>query len=250
MKAPQKELRFNPGLEFRLQQDQDGSRKLTGYAAVFNTLSYDLGNFKERIAPGAFARSINSNADVVALSDHDRNYGVLGRTKSGTLRLSEDHIGLRFECDLPNTTLGNDTATSVSRGDIDSCSFAFRAAKATWDDTKTGPIRTLNDVDLVDITVLSVMPAYPGTSVQLRSLMFPDGQIEVPAPIETRDDTPTDADDPNIVDETEDGCNCQCESCLAGNCATCSDCSDPDNCDDGEVRSNQLLAELLAHRLI
>ena len=152
---------------------------MSGYAATFDNLSHDLGGFKEKINRGAFSRSLKSNVDVVALSEHDAHKGVLGRTKSGTLRLKEDNIGLRFELDMPDTNLGRDVATSVQRGDLDSMSFGFVAQDDDWDKNGTEVIRSLKDVDLFDISAVC-FPAYPGTSVQMRSLMFPDGAVVIP----------------------------------------------------------------------
>lgn len=172
------EYRFTPALELRVQET-NGKRTLTGYAATFNNLSHDLGGFKEKITPGAFARSLHSNPDVMALSEHDSKKGILGRTKAGTLRLSEDNVGLRFECDLPDTSLGRDVATSVARGDLDSMSFGFVAKDDDWQRSGGDTIRSLKDVDLFDISVVG-NPAYPNTSVQMRSLMFPDGAVTVP----------------------------------------------------------------------
>ena len=99
-------------------------RTITGYAARYNLLSGDLGGFRERIASGAFKRILATNPDVVCLFNHSDN-AVLGRTTAGTLRLSEDSRGLKFECDLPGTTAGRDTYESVQRGDLNGCSFAF-----------------------------------------------------------------------------------------------------------------------------
>jgi len=91
-----------------LRASRSGDRMtVSGYAATYNTLSKDLGGFRERIAPEAFRRILATNPDVVCLFNHDMN-SVLGRTSAGTLRLSEDRKGLAFECDLPNTTVGRD----------------------------------------------------------------------------------------------------------------------------------------------
>lgn len=162
----------------------DKGNTLSGYAATFNNLSHDLGGFRETIAPGAFSRSLRSNADVMALSEHNAHKGILGRTKSGTLRLNEDKVGLRFECDLPDTQLGRDIAESVGRGDLDSCSFGFVAKDQSWDRSTGEAIRSLIDLDIFDVSIVA-NPAYPNTSVALRSLMFPDGAVQVP---EFRDD--------------------------------------------------------------
>lgn len=144
--------------------------RITGYAAVFNSLSDDLGGFAERIMPGAFKRTIKT-ADVRALINHDPNL-VLGRTTSGTLTLEEDSKGLKFTCELPDTNYANDLRKVISRGDVSQCSFGFAMVKQRWlDDTASGGnrIRELLDVDLFDVSAVTY-PAYQDTSVQLRDL--------------------------------------------------------------------------------
>ena len=91
---------------------------LGGIAASYNTLSGDVGGFVEQIAPGAFARSLRENADVIATFNHDPNK-VLGRTKSGTLTLSDSTAGLVWYCQLdPNNSDHQNIYASVKRGDI------------------------------------------------------------------------------------------------------------------------------------
>lgn len=138
-------------------------RTLYGYAARFNVAT-DLGGFSEIIRPGAFTRSLASDdaQKIRAVYEHDGR-SLLGRSGSGTLRLSEDAQGLAFEVDLPDTTLGRDLAILVERGDVAGCSFGFIAQGEDWDDTT----RTLTDVDLREITI-TANPAYDTTSVQVR----------------------------------------------------------------------------------
>src|SRR5574340_914176 len=101
--------------ELRAVMDGDKPTKICGHAAKFDSLSEDLGGFRERIAPGAFAKTIQSG-DIRALWNHDANI-VLGRNKSGTLRLSEDLAGLAYECDAPDTQLVRDMVMSpIARG--------------------------------------------------------------------------------------------------------------------------------------
>ena len=142
--------------------------RLKGYAAVFDTPA-DLGEFTESIKPGAFRRTL-IDADVRALYDHARG-DILGRTRSGTLRLREDSRGLAFELDLPDTTLGRDLSVLVERGDVGGCSFGFRCATGgdRWE-TRAGKLhRELVDVELHEIT-LTAWPAYRETEVVKRSL--------------------------------------------------------------------------------
>ena len=142
--------------------------RLKGYAAVFDTPA-DLGEFVEVIKPGAFRRTL-IDADVRALYDHARG-DILGRTRSGTLRLQEDAKGLAFELDLPDTTLGRDLSVLVERGDVGGCSFGFRCAVGgdKWESRSGKMYRELVDVDLHEIT-LTAWPAYRETEVVKRSL--------------------------------------------------------------------------------
>lgn len=77
----------------------DNGRKIRGYPIVFNSLSVDLGGFREIIAPEAVERTLNEGLDVRALVDHDSSK-VIGRTRSGTLRLRKDAKGLLMELSL------------------------------------------------------------------------------------------------------------------------------------------------------
>jgi HK97 family phage prohead protease len=141
-------------------------RKLVGYAAVFNSETR-VADFRESIAPGAFTASLASNPDILALVDHDATK-VLARTKSGSLRLATDERGLRFEIDVPPTTLGNDLLTMVARGDAGGMSFGFNvpAGGDYWEGDK----RELRQVNLAEISVVQSFPAYAATSVSVRSL--------------------------------------------------------------------------------
>jgi HK97 family phage major capsid protein/HK97 family phage prohead protease len=134
-------------------------RTVHGYAAVYGAEAH-LDGIVETIAPGAFAGVLNS--DVRCLLNHDANV-VLGRTKSGTLRLSDDPRGLRFEVDLPESR--SDLREAVARGDLDGASFRFVVGDEEW----SGNRRTIRAVkELHDIT-LATYPAYPATSIELRT---------------------------------------------------------------------------------
>lgn len=160
----------------------DEKRTLVGYAAVFNS-DTSIGDWWiERIAPGAFAATIGG--DVRALVDHDMGR-VIGRTKSGTLRLSEDDRGLRVEVDVPNTTDGNDLWTLVERGDISGMSFGFRVTKQEWDETGDVPIRTIQAVDLFEVSAVA-FPAYDDTTIGKRSLESARAEAEAEKTAEQR----------------------------------------------------------------
>ncbi|WP_430488918.1 HK97 family phage prohead protease [Rossellomorea marisflavi] len=148
---------------------------ISGYAAVFNSKTSIGDFFEEVIEPGAFARTISENGDIRALFNHNWDH-VLGRTKNGTLKVEEDNRGLKFEVELPNTSLARDLAESLRRGDINQCSFGFYATNDTWDYAVEPAIRTLNEVELYEISVVSI-PAYEDTEVSLRSKEI-DEQVE------------------------------------------------------------------------
>jgi HK97 family phage prohead protease len=140
-------------------------RKLVGYAAVFGQEAR-IADFSETISRGAFAASLASGRDTLALVDHDSGK-VLARTKSGTLRLQEDERGLKFEIDVPNTSVGRDVLEMASRSDLGGCSFGFSVDPdgETW----RGDKRELRSVTLYEISIVNAFPAYEGTSVSARS---------------------------------------------------------------------------------
>ena len=155
--------------------------RIAGHAAVFDSTSQDLGGFVERIAPGAFRKTLRE-ADVRALFNHDPNL-VLGRTGAGTLRLAEDRSGLAYEVELPDTTVGRDLAVSIERGDVTQSSFGFRAIADRWTRTEDGtPLRTLTEVSLHNGDVSPVtFPAYLATDVATRAVHRLAATTGVPA---------------------------------------------------------------------
>jgi HK97 family phage prohead protease len=150
--------------DIETREAEDGVMRLSGYAAVFNDSSVPL-PFSERIAPGAFRKTLSETPDVRLLINHE---GLpLARTKNGTLELSEDEVGLRFDAELPDTTEARDLWTLIQRGDVDQMSFAFRVIRQKWSADRTE--RTLTEVSLADGDVSVVTyPAYPTTTVEAR----------------------------------------------------------------------------------
>lgn len=143
-------------------------RRLEGYAATFGTPAVIGGRFTETIAPGAFSGSLRSPSDVLALVDHDPGR-VLARTRSGTLRLSEDSRGLAFDLDVPDTAAGRDVLALAERGDLGGMSFGFTAL----DEQRDADRRELRAVELHEISVVLAWPAYDGTVIQARSHIKP-----------------------------------------------------------------------------
>jgi hypothetical protein len=161
------ERRNFPVEELRAITDEEGLRHISGYAAVFNSLSEDLGYFREKIDPGAFSETINAD-DVRALKNHNSDY-VLGRNKSGTLTLSEDQRGLKIDIQPPDAQWARDLMVSIDRGDIDQMSFGFQTVADRWEIVDEKEVRTLMKVRLFDVSPVT-FPAYPDTEVGLRSL--------------------------------------------------------------------------------
>ena len=135
------------------------SRHIEGYAIVFNSLSNDLGGFREIIEPTAIDDELIKNSDIVCLFNHDIKKGLLARSYHGrgSLKLEIDEHGLHYSFDAPNTKFGNEILEMVRRGDVAKCSFAFVCGEDVWDkDEKTGEyirrvkkIKNLYDVSLV-----------------------------------------------------------------------------------------------------
>jgi len=155
--------------EFEVREEAAGMR-LTGYAARFNEPSEPL-PFIERIAPGAFKRSLKSRNDIKLLWNHDSSM-VLGSTRAGTLKLYEDERGLYVDAVLPDTSYGRDAKVSIQRGDVTGFSFGFTvpAGGDSWN--SEGTERTLKSVRLLEVSTGVAFPAYPSTNgtAQVRGL--------------------------------------------------------------------------------
>jgi uncharacterized protein len=173
------EQRFFSGLQVRAAAGT--AFTLEGIAASYDMPSKPIpggpggtgGTFTEYIQKGAFARALRQKQEVKCLFNHSANF-ILGRTKNGTLTLTDTSAGLAFRCQLnPAMSSHQNLYASVKRGDISECSFAFSVAPngETW--SKDYSKRTLTDVDLFDVSVVT-NPAYGGdaTSVDARSATY------------------------------------------------------------------------------
>jgi HK97 family phage prohead protease len=160
--------------EFRLIKEDGGPTKIVGHAAVFNKESEPISffgqTFIEKIAPGAFKKAIK-NSDPRSLFNHDPSI-VLGRKSAGTLKLKEDEKGLYSETTPPDTQYVKDVVlTPIERGDVKEMSFGFTVKSEEWKEDKDKQIvtRTLLEVDkLFDVSPVT-FPAYPDTTVAVRS---------------------------------------------------------------------------------
>jgi HK97 family phage prohead protease len=146
-------------------------KKAGGYAMTFNKRSHNLGGFVERVMPTFPDNTLANGMDVLARYQHDSDY-LLGRTVSGTLRLTKDGVGLDYDVDLPDTTYARDLQVLLEREDVRGSSFAFRVAVDgdTWGETESGfPQRDLHQGVIIDVAPV-VTPAYPDATSGLRSL--------------------------------------------------------------------------------
>jgi uncharacterized protein len=142
----------------------DDGRTLVGYASVFDSPSEPL-PWIEYVRRGAFRKTIKDGADVRLLIDHE---GIpLARTRSGTLMLREDDIGLRVEAHLDDTNPdAMRVISAMRRGDLSQMSFAFQTVKDSWSADRS--VRDLKEVRLFDVSVVTY-PAYEETVAELRS---------------------------------------------------------------------------------
>lgn len=159
-------------VEWRAEtRESDSAMVLTGYAAVFDKPTMIGNYFREVIRPGAFTNAIQ-NDDVRALWNHDSNI-VLGRTKSGTLQMTQDETGLRVSITLPDSNEGRDKYASVARGDVDGMSFGFRvpAGGERWSFDADGiELRELTTLSVFDVSPVAY-PAYQETEIEARSVL-------------------------------------------------------------------------------
>lgn len=162
---------LNVGAEVRVSLAEDGTKRITGYAAVFDSLSEDLGGFREIIKRGAFKESLSRGDDVRALIEHQGGLMTIGRRSSGTLRVKEDRHGLQYEVDLPDTQAGRDLEVLVTRGDITQSSFAFHTVNDEWKTVDGEERRILKQADVRDVSPVT-FPAYPDTDVSVAQRSF------------------------------------------------------------------------------
>jgi len=157
-----------------LRASQSGDMSIAGRALSYNTLSGDLGGFKEKLQPGCFSRSIASGRVVKCLREHQDGF-LLGSTKNGSLTLQDGPDGLDFRCSIdPNDPIAVSTRAAIQSGLIDSMSFAFAVDGDGGDDFSAPDasgllIRTIKRAALLDVSPVFA-PAYPvGTSVAARA---------------------------------------------------------------------------------
>ena len=119
-------------------------------------------DFVEKISAGTFGRAVSRAKEVRLMFNHKRD---IGGTADGTLKLSEDNIGLKAAAVITDP----EAVEAAKHGELRGWSFGFTDAKDRWEDVSEGlQRRTIDDLDLQEVSILSITPAYVGTSVELR----------------------------------------------------------------------------------
>ena len=154
--------------DVRAGEASSDGMSFTGYAAVFDSPSEPL-PFTEVIKGGAFQRSLKSRNEIKLFMNHNTDV-VLGSSRAGTLRLSEDSRGLLAEADLPDTTAGRDLSVLMQRGDVNSMSFGFSVPPRGDSWSEDGSTRELHQVRLHEVSIVTGFPAYQATTASVRSL--------------------------------------------------------------------------------
>jgi hypothetical protein len=163
-----------PLLAVESRSEDDGSEReyIVGYAAKFGVLSLDLGDFVERIDPGAFGivaerRGRRKPLETRALWNHDANYPLA--RYPGTLSLKVDEVGLRYEFPVPDTSYGRDIAANIRAGIVRGSSFSFTVPSGgdEWSVEDGRSVRLIRSIDsLLDVSP-TTFPAYPDTDVKV-----------------------------------------------------------------------------------
>lgn len=163
------ERRIN-NVEFDVREIDESSTGMSfrGYAAVFDSPSEPL-PFTEVIRSGAFERSLKSRNEIKLFMNHNTDV-VLGSTRAGTLKLTEDSRGLLAEAELPDTTAGRDLSVLMKRGDVNSMSFGFSVPANGDKWSSDGSTRELHQVRLHEVSIVTGFPAYEATTATVRSL--------------------------------------------------------------------------------
>lgn len=181
-----------------IRANENGKKYLFGYAVKFNQLSRSIGwGFREKFLPGAFDEVLNADFrqniafDTVCLFNH--NYSqILGRRSAETLEIGVDDIGLFYNVEIPDTTVGKDLQISVERRDVPFSSFSFSAAAdgVGWEEDETfGEIRVVSKAKyLYDVSPV-VDPAYAQSTVEVAQRDYnswKDSKIEKPVSFKNR----------------------------------------------------------------
>lgn len=155
----------------------DGKKYIEGFIP-YNSDSEEMWGFVERIAPGAFKRTLNGGADIFAFWAHDDSK-ILGSRNNNTVAFTDAPDGLRFSIEVRDTEVALDYYETVARGDCNGVSFGFFCEQDEWDHTQEPALRTLKQVRLLEVSPGVAFPAYPGAqSEAARRSLYEEGAPE------------------------------------------------------------------------
>ncbi len=213
-----------PTKNIEVRTRADGKREIKGVAIVANSLSEDLGGFKEKLTVQAIRDAYNATSDCLLLYNHDIGR-LLSRQSSKTLKLSIDGSGnLAFVATLADNALADEVLSLLARKDLRNMSFGFQCVSDLWDEMNGQIIRTVTAFNLAEISIVA-WPAYAASEASLRSC--PES---LRAKLRSKDDENLDDDDDSEDDKEDDECRCDCAACFTDNCEGCTD----DDCNDDE----------------
>ena len=225
-----REVRTLPRQRFEVRKNADGTT-ISGRAIAYNSLSQDLGGFKERAAPGCLTSLRDGNKFLL----YQHNYATpLARTDNGSLTLTDKSDGLYFSATLPDTSYARDLASLLDSGTVHDMSFGFSVPEGgdTWKEESGQIVRTLLSIRLFEISCVTE-GAYSAPSASLR--YCPAELRSKLKAASKRNDDDLDVCNPDSPDYDEDACDercqrcsCDCDGCESGDCSECSN----DECDD------------------
>jgi len=176
---------YAAALELRQHGEADANQdlqKIGGHASVWGVLSEEMFGMRERVQDGAFSETIAADP-IMGYYHHDPRH-VLGSTAGGTLRVTEDRVGLAFEADPPDSAAW--VVDLVDRGDVRGASIGFIARDEEWSREDDVQIRTVTRARLFDLGP-TPDPAFRQTDVEVRALFLnPHTPAEVRSNMEAR----------------------------------------------------------------
>lgn len=154
-------------VEFRNIDIKVESRRIEGFIP-YNSESSDIG-FYEVLDPHCFDKTLRESKDIRCLFNHtDEN--ILARTKNNSLHFENREDGLYFNFEAPNTTIGNDVLEMAKEDLLSGTSFGMIVMNDEWRTVEGRQCRKVKEARLIEVSVLTSLPAYPDSAVYCRSL--------------------------------------------------------------------------------
>ncbi|MBP1889802.1 HK97 family phage prohead protease [Clostridium moniliforme] len=174
----QKEIRKFIAIDLEARTEENSSEKIiSGYINKFNTRSQYMG-FYEEVSKDAFDKTLADGHNIYAMYNHNSDM-ILGSTRSGSLKLNIDNVGLHFELRInPNISYASDIAELVKSGDVEGCSFGFYVLDDEWTYTEDKiDLRIIKEVELIEVTI-TPFPAYLDSEASCRSYELHNKELE------------------------------------------------------------------------